>query len=148
MTLCSFLVTDCIPQHLSLAELEVDQPEVFGNLCKMTVDCCASTFLGPDLALDDSDYAGFAPSLGQSEHQMHLNGMSEPSSSLKRTTAPQRDVAELDLRRAGGGEEAVSQSVYEEQVGLSSSPCLSRDADGHEPLLSPNEERFVMYPVR
>ncbi|KAK9918696.1 hypothetical protein WJX75_006075 [Coccomyxa subellipsoidea] len=74
--------------------------------------------------------------------------MSEPSSSLKRTTAPQRDVAELDLRRAGGGEEAVSQSVYEEQVGLSSSPCLSRDADGHEPLLSPNEERFVMYPVR
>ncbi len=114
----------------------------------MTVDCCTPSYLDRDQHSGVADYACSAPSSNVLHHKAHMNGTSLPSSSLKRSVAAQTDVAELDSSRQGGGKEAVEQcnGQREEQVALSSG--VSRDADADEPLLSPNEERFVMYPVR
>ncbi|CAL8470167.1 g9709 [Coccomyxa elongata] len=68
--------------------------------------------------------------------------------SLKADIAAYRDVADLDLRRADSSEEAANcpdTKVNDLSASISS---MSEDAGEHEPLLAPNEERFVMYPVR
>lgn len=114
----------------------------------MTVECYSPGFLGHDLHTAVQHYPCTIPSLARSLDSVHLNGMATRPVSLKADIAAHRDVADLDLRRADSSEEAANCPDTKVNGSLASSSSVSEDAGELEPLLSPNEERFVMYPVR
>ena len=114
----------------------------------MTVECYSPTFLGHDLHTAVQHYPCTVPSLSRSLDAVHLNGMATRPVSLKAHIAAHRDVADLDSSRASSSEEAANCPGPQANDSSASSQSMSEDAGEHEPLLSPNEERFVMYPVR
>ncbi len=115
----------------------------------MTVDFCGPNFLGRDLHSDVHHYPCSIPSLARSLDSVHLNGFVPRSPPLKLDVATPRDVAEHDSRSADVGEaEDGRPSGADIDVMSPSSSNSSRNEESDEPLLSPNGERFVMYPVR
>lgn len=113
----------------------------------MTVDCVGPTFLGRDLQSDLNRHPCSVSSLARSLDSIHLNGIMASPSFMKNEAA-HRDVAGLDARNAGLEEKAAASSVTSEEESLASFSGSHAATDNNEPLLSPNEERFVMYPVR
>ena len=114
----------------------------------MTVDFYAPTFLGHDLHSDAHRYPCNIPSLARSLDSVSLNGFMASTAPLKLDVNAQRDVAEQESSSADGSEAAVRYPGPDIEVMSHSSSGGSKDEQTHEPLLSPNEERFVMYPIR
>jgi hypothetical protein len=65
----------------------------------------------------------------------------------KANGSAQLDVAELDGRSGNGGA-APSNGIQPYGRGFAVPLKASRYDENEEPLLHPNEDRFVMYPVR
>ena len=112
----------------------------------MTVDFYTPTFLGHDLHSDVHRNRCTIPSLARSLDTVCLNGLMSSSAPLKLDVGAQGDVA--DSSSADGSEQAERHPSAEMEAMSSSSSGVSNDEHTDEPLLSPNEERFVMYPIR